>query len=163
MNRTLAISVIFLLVLITVACDSQGKSQIGISVPERLRQITVSAEGTLSAFINCDSVRRAMTIVDNTARGSCTNLSTTILHNVGVEFEFTLPNSGGSFLIASATKTGVSATSEGTDVAFSSNDFDTSMDNDGDGVSNLDEIEAGNNPGNPSCVFGTSLIGRCVL
>lgn len=170
-TRTLKVCLAAMLAQLVFACSEISTSDValgsagqqGITIPERVRMTAIAAEGTLNAFLYCDEVRQPMIISDDIAQGSCTGLSTTSLHKVRVEFDFTSETFGGSFVVATATKEGVRAESGGTDLSFVSGDFDTSMDNDGDLISNLTELENGTNPGQPICVIGLSIIGSCIL
>ena len=146
-----------------MAVSSPGQS--GIRLPEVIQRATIVASGTLNAYLYCGENAQAviMTISDDFARGSCTNLSLTQVHTIWVEFEFTSDMFGGPYLIATATKTGLSAVSTNTDVSFMSDDFDMTSDLDNDGISNLDELINGSDPASSLCVLGRSLIGQCEL
>lgn len=162
---------IFILVPLVAACSNMGEGEIaiasddhqGITIPESLLTAALVASGTMNAYLYCDEIKHTMVISGDTAQGSCTGLSTSTLHTIRVEFEFTSSIYGGPYLLAIATKEGVGVESGGITLNFLAGDFDTSMDDDGDQISNLVELEAGADPGDAICFLGLSLIGHCTL
>lgn len=170
MVKRLKSRLVFILVPLVAACSNTGDGEVavasadhqGITIPEALRTAALVASGTMDAYLYCDEVKQTMVISGDIAQGSCT-LSTTTLHTIRVEFEFTSSTFGGPFLLATATKTGVGVEAGGITLDFLEGDFDTSMDDDEDQISNLVELEAGADPGDKICFLGLSLIGHCTL
>lgn len=162
---------IFILVPLLAACSNTGSGDLelasgdrqGITIPKVLRAKAITLSGTMNANLYCDEVKRTMVINGNVAQGSCTGMSTTTSHTIRIEFDFTSNTYGGPFLLAKAMKTNVGVQPGGTSLDFLATDFDTNIDDDGDQISNLMELEAGANPGSATCYLGLSLIGHCIL
>ncbi|VAX05439.1 hypothetical protein MNBD_GAMMA19-1651, partial [hydrothermal vent metagenome] len=144
--------VLFALVVVTSAC-SQGGSTVtaqqpdggGIAIPAALRNL--SADSTLTAYIRVDGgERQQMSISDGNATISLTGISQGS-HTFTVEFEY-ISNStpGNPIIVARASKTiDVGPGDNPLDILEA--DYETdSFDEDGDGVSNLDEILNGSSP-----------------
>ncbi len=140
------------IVVVTSAC-TQGSSTVttqqsdggGIAVPAALRSLP--ADSTLTAYIRVDDgERQQMTITDSNASIQLTGISQGS-HTFTVEFEY-IANSapGNPIILARASKTiDVGPGDNPLDILES--DYETdSFDEDGDGVSNLDEISNGSNP-----------------
>lgn len=159
---------VFMLALLVAACsDSEyddialasGEQQ-GIEIPDVLLQRAIAASGTMEARLYCDEVSHTMTITGGTANGKCTVPSTTNPHTVRVEFWFTSSIYDDTYQIARVETTW--SESDGP-VDFELVNYDMSMDDDQDHVTNLEELEGGANPGDASCFLGVSLIGHCTL
>lgn len=168
-GNKIKVPLVFILIPLLTACNYTNDDEVshesenrqGIAIPKSVQQLAINAGGTMNAYLYCDEIRHSMTITDDeVARGSCTGLSTTTLHTIRVDFEFTSDTFGGPFLIATATRESVSV---GTNPIFEAGEFDTTIDDDGDQISNLVELEAGADPGDSSCFLGVSLIDHCTL
>jgi len=141
-----------LIVVVTSAC-TQGDSTVtsqpqgggGIAVPAAL--LTLPAGSTLTAYIQVDGGdRQQMTISGSNASISLTGISQGD-HTFTVEFEYTANTAPDNpIILARASET--MEVGSGTNVLeILEADYDTaSFDEDGDGVSNLDEVSNGSNP-----------------
>jgi len=139
-------------VVVTSAC-TQGSSTVtaqqpdggGIVVPAALRSLP--ADSTLTAYIRVDDgERQPMTIADDNASIQLTGISQGS-HTFTVEFEYISSSSPSTpIILARASKTiDVGPGDNPLDILES--DYETdSFDEDGDGISNLDEISNGSNP-----------------
>ena len=149
------------------ACSDSGSNSQAATATTSITEIpsavlTLPSGGTLRAFIAIDGgTPIELSINSNTATGSIPDLSRTV-HSVTVSFEFT--DSGGTtYTVATATTT-VDLSSGDASVSFAEADYDmASYDDDGDGISNAQELADGSNPGDSACVLGFSLIGKCTL
>jgi len=140
------------IVVVTSAC-TQGDSTVtsqpqgggGIAVPAAL--LTLPAGSTLTAYIQVDGGdRQQMTISGSNASISLTGISQGD-HTFTVEFEYISSSAPGNpIILARAIET--MEVGSGTNVLeILEEDYDTdSFDEDGDGVSNLDEVSNGSNP-----------------
>jgi len=141
-----------LIVVVTSAC-TQGDSTVtsqpqgggGIAVPAAL--LTLPAGSTLTAYIQVDGGdRQQMTISGSNASISLTGISQGD-HTFTVEFEYISSSAPGNpIILARAIET--MEVGSGTNVLeILEEDYDTaSFDEDGDGVSNLEEVSNGSNP-----------------
>jgi len=140
------------IVVVTSAC-TQGDSTVtsqpqgggGIAVPAAL--LTLPAGSTLTAYIQINGGdRQQMTISGNNASISLTGISQGD-HTFTVEFEYTANTAPDNpIILARASET--MEVGSGTNVLeILEEDYDTaSFDEDGDGVSNLEEVSNGSNP-----------------
>jgi len=164
-----------LLFSVLLACSNEDRgnvklasdTQLGIPMPDALRTAAIAADGTLSAFLYCDEIEHSMAISGGVAQGSCTSLSTDIPHSIRVEFVFSSNIFGPKpFLVATASKSPVQVSTGVTTLNFVQEDFlasINSLDDDGDQIPNLVELEAGADPGDSICFFGLSKIDHCTL
>ena len=142
-------------------------SQQGIPIPSAIQE-RVTAAGTLNANLYCDGVKTSMTITGDIAagtgeaQGSCTGLSTSSSHTITVEFEFVSATFGGPFILATATKSNVQVNAGSNELDFVEGDY-TYPDDDGDTISNLDELNVDKDPTSDKCILDHSLIDNCTL
>ncbi len=106
-----------------------------------------------------------MTVSDTDATATVSNIP---LGDTEFQIVFTYNlDPFGPLVVASATKT-INVTAGNNTLTFANGDYDTaSFDEDGDGLSNLAELDESSTT-DPSiadapCILGTSLIGSCVL
>ena len=164
--------IIFLLIPPIAACGGKSDGGVefesgnspGIAIPKAVRTATIDADGITYAILYCDGNDHAMTIANDIATGTCSDLSTETQHTITIEFRFTPTSSPNqSYPLATATKENVSVTSGNTSLSFQEADYDTSFDSDGDQISNVDEVRNNTDPGDSGCVLGHSFIGHCTL
>lgn len=164
----LFIAVIGLLVL--SACGNQsGDNQLVTSVTSVTKVpasvLLLPPDGTLRAYVGVGDAEQIQQLVEmeisgDTATATISGLPREIF-SVVVLYEFT-DSSGNTFVLASAVKT-VDLSSGVASVAFAATDYDTaSHDDDGDGLSNAEELVAGTAL-TAECILGFSLIGSCTL
>ena len=124
--------------------------------------LTLPAGGELAAYIRVDGgAQTRLDISNNTATGSIPGL-TRAVHNILIEFEFT-DSSGNTFTVATASRD-VDLSSGDASISFVDTDYDlASFDDDGDGISNAQELADGTDLNSSGCVLGSSLIGSCTL
>ncbi|MCW9013779.1 MAG: hypothetical protein OQL06_08355 [Gammaproteobacteria bacterium] len=155
----------FVFFLTISACsndNTEATTETVTEIPDVIQKFTLTTPGTLRAWITVDAgARTEMTIdsVAGTASATITGL-TRASHTVLIEYEFTDNTGNITVTLATASNTIDLSSGDGS-LAFSGTDFDTSYDDDNDGVSNMDEIANGTDPW--SCLIGTSLIGNCTL
>lgn len=85
-------------------------------------------------------------------------------HTFTIIFKYTDdPLFTGTYELARATSGTVNIVKGNNPTFVFSAPYDTSADDDSDGVSNLTELDARSNPGDAVCVFGVSMIGNCTF
>jgi len=129
--------------------------------------LTLPSGGTLRAYISIDGIdgnvvdRAELSISTNTATGTIPNLPRAV-YTVLIEFEYT-DTANNTFTVATASQD-VDLTSGDASISFAEADYELdSYDDDGDGLSNAEELRADTDPGDSGCVLGVSLIGSCTL
>ncbi len=153
-QRHAALFIIVMLALMTAACGS-GDSRVetgssegnsGVSLPWALRTANLPDNGTLSAYITVDGGARQQMIINVDV--ASTSLSGISLGNrtFVIEFEYVLNSHPDTpFIIARAT-TDLNVVAGINSLNVAETEYDTTMDDDGDDLSNLLEIQNGSNP-----------------
>ncbi len=160
-------------VLTLGACGSsnevnQGSEELSVALPDALLGSRVN-RSNLSASISYGTTTQAMAIDE------ANNQATTTLTGVPVgTTTFTITFSydfGGTLLtLAQASQTIDVTEGSGNTLSFAAGDFDTSFDEDGDGISNIVELDENlnSNPRENTCVIGndstdSTTLDNCVL
>ena len=149
---------------VTTQSPQQGTG--GIELPVGINVANLPANGSLHAFMSVDNGTRQELNIDlnsQTVSGSVGGI-TPGNHTFLLQIIF-IYDTGTEVTLAHASST-MEVTAGSNNLAFSATDYVTSYDSDGDGVSNLTEINTGTNPTDPvdtECVLGTSRLGSCVL
>lgn len=148
---------------VTARNDDQGD---GIELPVAINAGALPSNGSLNAYISVDGGPRQALAVDlatQTVSGSLNGISTGS-HQFLIEVVFAYDN-GTEVMLGRASVT-MDVGSGDNSLTVNSGDYNTTFDDDNDGVSNLAELNAGTDPTNPAdtdCVIGTSAIGNCVI
>ena len=171
-------SLLLLLVALTLAgCGNQNETStnsspqvdnVSFRIPDAIASKLDRVGGTLTAVLTVNGVDRPpITITGDTATFTLSGTAGETL-NLSITFTYFLPPFPTLVVAASTTKSIVVSAGANT-VNFVTADYDTaSFDEDGDGLSNIVELdnESTTNPivaDAVTCVLGTSLIGSCVL
>ncbi len=152
LNRIKAF-VFFTGIAIVISACTQGSSTVttqqpdggGIVVPKALHGL--SADNALTAYIRVDEgERQQMVIDDGNAFISLTGISQGS-HTFTVKFEYISSSAPGNPIILASASKMIDVKPGDNPLSFLEADYETdSFDEDGDGVSNLDEILNGSNP-----------------
>lgn len=152
--RIFSSTLIFLLILASCGGNEQNQfsnnpsnenKSSGFIVPTFLREKTLPSNGTISAFIVIDGgTRHNMSINGNVAEHSFSKLSLGD-HVIEIIFEYSSATLGNNIEVARTTKT-VTIGSGTNTLEVIESDYDTSMDSDGDSLTNLNEIVSGRAP-----------------
>lgn len=135
--------------------------QIDLSTTFNVNVNNLPTDGDLHVYAAVDGgAQQDMQIVNTTASSSISSLSVGT-HTVNVEIVF-IYNNGTSITLSSASST-IDVVDGANSLDISSISYVTNYDDDNDGVSNLDEMNAGTSPSDPTCVLGVSVIGSCTL
>jgi len=174
MKNLIYAGTLFLSLLLSACSDSaDNKATEHVSafkIPAVVQAITPPAGSSLQAFISVDgSSRQAMTI-DNTAGTANITIDGLSLasHTFVIDFELVFdsdPSNPVSLARATLTQ---SINAGNNTLTVVDSDFDTSFDDDNDGITNVVEVDTSTgggstNPSNSDCVIGSSLIGSCTL
>jgi len=161
--------------LAAVGCSSDDSSvttvnsraqDSGISLPVAINTSALPANGALHAYISIDGGSRHELTIDlgsQSINGSIPGVSLGN-HQFVIEVVFLYDNNTETMLGRASTSINVGTGNN--NLTISSSDYVTTFDDDGDGVDNLAELNAGTDPNNPAdtdCIIGTSVIGGCVL
>ena len=142
------------LLLVLSACSNNDDSAAKIKtetvteIPQFIQKLALNnTDGHLEAWITIDKGTAEektieMTIVAGTASTSISGLSRST-HTVLLEFKFT--NGIDTVTLATATST-VGLSTDNDSLSFVGTQYKKNYDDDGDGISNLDEVKKGTNP-----------------
>ncbi len=161
-----AIAAIFL-ILISACGENRSSVELGIgaeqgiSIPLAIRDLT---GGSINIYLTCgwpDGTRLAMEIdqAQGMARASCSGLAPEET-SFYLEIEF-VPDTQEAVMLANATKL-VQLVAGENNLAFAESDY-VYLDDDGDNLTNLSELENGTDPKDPVCIIGFSIIGSCEI
>jgi hypothetical protein len=140
-----------------------------IRIPSAIKGAALPTGATLVASVYMDgnttaTATKSLTLpVTSNVEVTLTNISVGN-HTFTIVFEYTNdpdPNFAGTFELARATSGTVSIVQgQNPDLVFQDTDFDTSSDSDGDGVSNVAELDQNmrTNPSDSTCVLGKSIL-----
>ncbi len=156
---------------ILAGCGSQDESAtdsshqiISFKVPDVASKLDQTV-GTLTATIAVNGgTPQNMTV---SATDATVTLSNIPLGSTDFTIIFTYNlDPFGPLVVASATRT-IDVTAGSNTLTFANGDFDTSYDQDGDGISNLVELDESSTTSpivvDATCILGTSQIGSCTL
>jgi len=173
--KTILLFTSLFLVLTTTGCGGGSESNpppaepqttSSMQLPVGINASTLPVNGALHAYISVDGGSRQELSVDlgaQTVSGSLNGISPGN-HIFIIEVVF-IYNDNTEVMLGSA-NISMDVSTGNNSLAVTSGDYDTTFDDDGDGVSNLAEMNTGTDPNNPAdtdCVIGTSKIGSCVL
>jgi hypothetical protein len=169
LNPPRPVSLFLLLATLTLtACGNQNDSKsdsdnVSIKIPDVVNKLDQTA-GTLRATISCPSGDQPMNIdtVNETASATCNSVPT---GNTSFTVVFTYElGSFGPLDVATATKM-INVTTGNNPLNFVNGDFDTaSFDEDGDGISNILELDEFSITSPVSCTLGVAAsLGTCEL
>jgi hypothetical protein len=162
----------FVAILNLAACDSQNETStvsssqtnnVLLQIPDSLLANKVN-RSNLSATITVDGgTPQTLSIddADNSASASLGNISTGS-HTFVIQF--TYDYGGTPLTVAEATKT-ITVAEGSNSLSFLASDYDTSFDQDTDGLTNLQELDAVSttSPTVSLCKLGTAVLGSCEL
>lgn len=136
----------------------------GIAIPNVILAANLPTSGTLRGFITVDDVTVfEMDISANGEQASVTFNTSPGLHKFIIEFRFDSTEYSATYILARAEKM-FDIQNGDNNIDFADTPYDTLLfDNNNNNISNIAELEAGNNPGDTTCVLGSSLLGSCVL
>lgn len=138
-----------------------ASGQIDLSTTFDVDVNNLPIDGDLHVYAAVDGgTQQDMQIVNTTASTSISGLSVGT-HTIDIEIVF-IYNNGTSITLSSASST-LNVVDGANPLDISSISYVTSYDDDNDGVSNLDEMNAGASPTDPECVLDVSVIGSCTL
>ena len=152
-QRPLCLYAFFMVVIVNLfGCGGSepegtpGKSQSAtFAFPAKLRDAPLPEGGTLRAVLVIDETETEMSISGNQAEARLENLRVGT-REIKIYYAYDHPVYGSNIMLAEAVKN-VSVTTGENTISFTEEDFNTSFDDDSDGVGNLDELIAGRNPG----------------
>jgi hypothetical protein len=153
--------------LLVSSCSGGGSSsatpigQIDLSTTFNVDVNNLPVDGVLHVYVSVDSgAQQDMQVVNTTASASISSLSIGA-HSVDIEVVFVYNN--GTSVTLSSTSSSIDVVEGSNPLDISSTTYVTTYDDDDDGVTNLDEMNAGTSPSDPTCVLGVSVLGSCTL
>ena len=169
LNPPRPISLFLLLATLTLtACNNQNDSasdtdNVSIKIPDVVSKLDLTT-GTLSATISCPDGNKQMDIdiESGTASAECSDVPTGST-SFTVVFTYDLAPFG-PLVVASATQT-LDVTSGSNSLVFTAEDYVTaSFDEDGDGISNILELDEASTTSPISCTLAVAAaLGTCEL
>ncbi len=150
--------------------NSSFESKASTEIPASVQKLALAPGSTLKAYITIDNNNKIEMNLDTAAAGSASvsiaGLSLAS-HRIVITYEYTL--NGVIYTLATASKT-IDLSSGSASLSFVSADYKTdTYDRDNDGISNVDELKNGTDPGvidvvaPGPCVLDQTVIGGCVL
>ncbi len=135
--------------------------QIDLSTTFTVDVNNLPADGVLHVYAAIDGgAQQDMQITATTASTSISSLSIGT-HSIDIEVVFAYNN--GTNIILSSASSSIDVVEGANPLDISSTTYVTTYDEDNDGITNLDEINAGTSPLDTTCVLGVSIIGNCTL
>jgi len=141
--------------------SANSANQIELSTTVNVDVNNLPQDGMLHVYVSVDGgAQQDMQITNNDATALISNLPTGS-HTIDIEVVFVYDNSATLVLSSATSSVNVAEGSSLLDIANTS--YISTYDDDNDGVSNLDEINAGSPPFDSSCVLEVSVVGDCTL
>ena len=172
-NITLRLAFMLMVLVLTLSACSQKSSQDEVLVSGDT--LSAPLPSALLAFNETNLVVEV--VVDFGAPQTCSNLSVDQVngtyscnitlsagpHNISLVFSV-IDATYGTVQVAIASGIDVEVVPGQTATAdFSTATINYDFDDDGDGINNLAELDAGTNPDNSDCILDASVIGSCTL
>jgi hypothetical protein len=142
---------------------SKQGDNISLQIPDSLLANKVN-RSNLSATITIDGGTAQTMSIDDANNSATASLGSISTGNHTFVIQFTYDYSGTRLTVAEATKT-ITVAEGSNSLSFLASDYDTSFDQDSDGLTNLEELDATSttNPTVSLCKLGTATLGSCEL
>jgi len=167
-------STLLLSLLLSACSDStDNKTTNNVSafkIPAAVQAITPPSGSSLQAFITVDGGSRQAMTIDNSAGTAniIINGLSIANHSFIIDFELVFDSTPNKPISLARATLNQNINAGNNTLKVIDSDFDTSFDDDNDGITNVVEVDAtagggSTNPNNSDCVIGSSLIGSCTL